>query len=261
MAALPPELTRTGLPVPATDSDNLDTLEAACHVWLAAAASPLPAGRVAQYEALLDTVERGRYERIRFDRDRRLYLVSHALVRRVLSGYAAVDPAAWRFSATGGGRPEIAAPVLPRRLRFNLSHTDGLAACVVTLEHDCGVDVERVGARRSMAAIAARMFAAPEQRDLASLQDPAAYRERFFTYWTLREAWGKARGGGLAQLPRSAWFAPGDTADITLLGADGADAWRWHCVSLKPTADHRLAVVVRLPQQVQQPVVCRFLEP
>lgn len=247
--------------MPATASSDLKALRTEIHVWLAATDAPDAAARLDDYAAMLDTDELARCHRFRFERDRRLYLVAHALVRRALSHYAHADPSDWRFARGAHGRPEIAAPVLPVCLRFNLSHTRGLAACVVTLDQDCGIDVESVGARRNMPAIAARMFAAPEQRDLQSLQGRAGYAERFFTYWTLREAWCKARGTGLADADRATWFERRGDRDVVLHAAGGSGAGDWQCASLQPTTGHRLAVVVRRVGRTERPVVCRELTP
>ena len=95
------------------------------------------------------------------------------------------------------GRPEILdRPAGVPDLRFNLSHTDGLIACAVTIGREVGVDVEHVG-RRLTHDIAGRFFAPREVADLKSL--PVAEQPRvFFDYWTLKEAYIKARGFGLA---------------------------------------------------------------
>ena len=42
-----------------------------------------------------------------FERDRRSFLMTRALVRTILSRYATVAPADWRFIANVHGRPEI----------------------------------------------------------------------------------------------------------------------------------------------------------
>jgi hypothetical protein len=81
-------------------------------------------------------------------------------------------------------------------LRFNISHTDGLIACAVTIGREVGVDVET---RRPslLHDVAGRHFAPREVSDLRSL--PELEQDRvFFDYWTLKEAYIKARGFGLA---------------------------------------------------------------
>lgn len=238
-------------------------LDSEVHVWLARPEAVTDAACLTRYTAMLDTRERGRYRRFLFENDRRLFLVSHALVRRVLSGYVDVDPSAWRFAGGRHGRPEIAAPRPPVNLRFNLSHTDGLAACVVTLEHACGIDVEKIEDRARMQAVAAKVFAGPEQRDLRRLEGTPAYQPRFFAYWTLREAWYKALGTGLAHADRTVWFELDEGGVTRMCGAGERDGGTgvWQTAVLRPTAAHMLAVAVRGADNVSKRIVCRFVEP
>jgi 4'-phosphopantetheinyl transferase len=220
-------------------------LDGELHVWLADPDAVHDPGRLEAYRSMLADDELARLRRYRFERDRHLYLVAHALVRVVLSRYAAVPPRAWRFTANRYGRPEIVAPLLPVALRFNLSHTPGLTACVVTREHDCGIDVERISAQRNSRGVAERMFPPQEWQRLAALA-PAAAVEQFFAYWTLHEALGKALGEGLARTGRQYVFDGQGTGDYMVATADGAvPADDWWCSVLRPAPQHLLAVAVR----------------
>ncbi len=136
--------------------------------------------------------------RLVFDRDRR------ALPADARAGaHDAVALRAGRRRRTGsssptctaGPRSSIGPPACPD-LRFNISHTDGLIACAVTIGREVGVDVEHVG-RRLTHDVAGRFFAPREVADLRALPDDEQQRV-FFDYWTLKEAYIKARGFGLA---------------------------------------------------------------
>jgi 4'-phosphopantetheinyl transferase len=156
-----------------------------------------------EWRELLSPEERARGDRYLFPRNRHEHLVAHALKRQALSRFApSVDPRDWRFVAGEHGKPSIVEPAC--RLRFNLSHTDGLVACLVALEAEVGVDVEQTARRSDTVGIADRFFAVPEVEALRALPE-SAQRARFFEYWTLKEAYIKARGMGLA-LP---WAASG----------------------------------------------------
>ncbi|MGB5473429.1 MAG: 4'-phosphopantetheinyl transferase superfamily protein [Gammaproteobacteria bacterium] len=235
----------------------VDALESEVHVWLARPDAVTDAAYLADCIAMLGDDERERYRRFRFEKDRHLFLVAHALVRRVLSCYVDVGPADWHFVSGAHGRPEVAAPPLPVNLRFNLSHTSGLAACVVTLNDACGIDAERLDRRPRMRAIAAKLFAGPEVQDLLDREGSAVYHERFFTYWTLREAWCKALGTGLAHEDRSVWFDLDGCDAVRLHGAAG----QWQFAVQKPTTEHVLAIAVLGTDGIDKAVVSRFLEP
>ena len=151
-----------------------------------------------RFRALLTTEERARNQRFRQERHRHQDLVTRALVRHVLSQYATdLHPAEWIFSENHHGKPAIAGPAGAPRLSFNLSHTDGMLLCGVTQHHPVGVDVERIDRKTDVGAIADRFFSESEVNALLTLPEHAQ-TQRFFDYWTLKEAYIKARGLGLA---------------------------------------------------------------
>jgi len=200
---------------------------------------------LAQYAAVLSPEETRRCQRLRFENDRHQFLVSHAWVRHVLSIYADLSPAAWTFTLNAHGRPDIAESVTDLPLRFNLTHTKGLAACLVSLDAACGIDAETLSLPANASGIARKMFAANEQRALASLQG-AAYVSRFFGYWTLREAYCKAVGLGLSAPMETFAFEYEETLPIRIrFSADTPDTtrdWQFGLVHLLPT--HLLAMAL-----------------
>ena len=213
-----------------------------------------------QYLRLLSPDEHERMARFVFERDRVRFLLTRALVRTTLSRYAPVAPADWHFIANAHGRPEILdRPAGVPDLRFNLSHTDGLIACAVTIGREVGIDVEHVG-RRLTQDVAARFFAPAEVAHLQSL--PADQQERvFFDYWTMKEAYIKARGFGLA-LPLGDFafhFAPDQPPTITIEPSLQDDPATWQFQQDWPTPIHRLGLAIRrtgddLPVRTRQVV-------
>src|SRR4051812_6854484 len=95
-------------------------------VWFTPVNGLIPLERSASYLPLLDAGERACHDAFRFDGDRHLYRVSHALLRRTLSRYDALPPESWRFELGAFGRPRIAGANI-KRLSFSLTHTKGLA--------------------------------------------------------------------------------------------------------------------------------------
>ena len=213
--------------------------------------------RIERCTALLSADELARMARFRFAADRLRYLFAHALVRTTLSRYAPrTPPARWRFRVNAYGRPEIAAePDAPEAapLRFNLSHTAGLVACVVARGRDVGIDVEHLWPPTFDLGIAAHHFARAERDGLEAL--PAeARRERFFAIWTLKEAYIKARGMGLAlPLDRFAFELDGLGAlsdapaeiHVRFEPDMNDDDARWLFARLRPTSAHALAVAAQ----------------
>ena len=141
--------------------------------------------------------ERKRHQRFHFERDRRLFVATRALVRTVLSSYAAVAPADWRFGVGEHGKPRVVHPAVRPLIHFNLANTPGLVVCLVSIAHQrIGVDAERTD-HQTETPPADWCFSASEVKALRTL--PAfTQSQRFFAYWTLKECYVKARGLGLA---------------------------------------------------------------
>lgn len=241
----------------------LTQLESQVHVWFARPEAATDPARLACYASMLSAAEKTRHQRFHFDRDRHLFLVSHALVRRVLSSYVDVEPSGWQFSSNDFGRPGIVNPDVPRTLRFNLSHTAGLAACVVTLNADCGIDAERIHVRGDQMGIARKMFAAPELAELKKLRGQA-FLERFLVYWTLREAYCKALGVGIAHAGRGFCFEAGNDGSYGIRfesPSGGGHDMHWRFTIIRPGADHMVAVAVRSEDLSGREVVQRFIVP
>jgi 4'-phosphopantetheinyl transferase len=152
---------------------------------------------LAAYHTVMAPDEAQQQARYRFLTGRKEYLVTRALVRSVLSAYAPILPKDWKFIRNKHGRPEVAGPHGAPRIRFNLSNTKGLIVCLVAKDRELGVDVEDIHRTGETVAIADRFFSPIEAAELVR-QPPHRQRDRFFDYWTLKEAYIKARGMGLA---------------------------------------------------------------
>lgn len=203
--------------------------------------------RLEHLETLLLPDERVRVERIVVPRARREQVLTRIFLRQVLSRYAPVAPQAWRFDENAHGRPHIAGPALERRIDFNLSHTAGLIVCLVGLERVLGVDVEDAERGRRNVEIAERFFSPSEAAELRSLPEQAQGR-RFLHYWTLKEAYIKARGMGLA-LPLSQFSFHLDALPAVRISFDPRlddDPAAWWFELSEPTPRHQLALALRL---------------
>ncbi len=169
-----------------------------------------------------------------FERHRVLYAVSHAFMRSVLRQYLGREENAIDIVRSDRGRPELR----DGSLRFNLSHTEGIALVGVTRSSDIGVDVERVDDRRRVSDLTRAVFTPAEQ----NIWDGEA--ETFFSRWTLKEAYAKARGLGLSLGLQDFGF---DLTEPPILHCgnelDDPDDWRF--LSFQPLPGYRGAGAVR----------------
>ena len=206
--------------------ENLAALRAGqAHVWLTLA--PAVSDEEKLVWEMLSDAERKRAEKFHQAANCAEFVRAHALVRAALSRYHPVAPGAWQFGHSPQGKPFISGPAAAPPLQFNLSHTRGLAACVVTLDAAAGVDVEAIEPQADLLAVARQFFAPAAVQALENLSG-AEQTIRFYEHWTRLEACAKASGTGLA---------------TTSPAAEMAGEWR--CWQQRVSPDHMLAAAVR----------------
>ena len=226
------------------------------HVWLAQPALSDHAQLEARYLSLLSADEREQHRKFHFAKDRHSYVAAHALIRLVLSRYAALPPEQIRFSRGKNGKPCAELPAPYTALTCNLSHTAGLVGCVIARGRECGIDIETRRPLDDMDGIARLMFSTAERRHLASLAEPAR-QHHFFALWTLKEAYAKATGDGIGSDLTQVSFTVDNDAVSCRIGT-GATQGGWWFHSSSPSSEHALAVALRSPPNNTTIVVKEF---
>jgi len=114
------------------------------HSWCASLdVSPETCARL---YATLTPDERSRSAHFQFERDRQRFIAAHGVLRDLLGRYLQTQPGRIRFVYNAFGKPEVS-PEFGNRLRFNLSHSGGLALIAIATASNVGVDVEYMQAR------------------------------------------------------------------------------------------------------------------
>jgi len=135
-------------------------------------------------------------------RQRRLWARSRGVLRALLGRYLREDATAIELAVGAHGKPELtSAADSPRKLFFNLSHSQHLALYAFTAAGAIGVDVEvaddaSVGRGTDHVALAGRTFGDVQARRLDALE-PTAREHEFLRLWTRHEAELKRRGTGI----------------------------------------------------------------
>jgi len=197
----------------------------------------------AECHAALSPEEKDRAGRFVQERHRQQYILAHGLLRFALSEVQSqVAPSDWSFCRDRYGRPFVASPATARPVYFSLSHTDGCVACAVSGFERVGVDVERIQQRGSLWDVVSRACSAEEIETLRGLA-PEQFVERFFDYWTLKEAYLKAMGRGLSlPLDQLSILISPDGIAVSLAAGMKDDAADWHFHRKSPSPHHRLAI-------------------
>lgn len=219
-------------------SSSLSLQPGEVHVWRLVLDAP-----VEPYLELLQPDELARANRFYFEKDRKHFTVARGFLRLLLGRYLQTDPALLMFSYGAYGKPSLESE---QTLRFNMSHSHGMALYALTEAREIGVDIERIRADFTSDDIARRFFSPFEVERLCGL--PSADRvEGFFKCWTRKEAYIKATGRGLSQAldDFDVTLGPGENA-MLLRNEDGSHE-RWTMVDVEVGPGYAGALAVEGP--------------
>jgi 4'-phosphopantetheinyl transferase len=219
---------------------EMDLPRSEVHVWRARLDQP---HALANWLNTLAPDERERAARFHFQKDRDHFITARALLRAILSTYLKVRPDHLSFGYTAHGKPFLVG-ANGGDVRFNVSHSHGLALFAVARGRDLGVDLEYMRPEVAGEQIAERFFSATEVASLRAL--PVSQQtEAFFNCWTRKEAYIKARGEGLShplhQFDVS--LVPGEPAALLQTRDAANEVSRWAMLELAPGAGFRAALV------------------
>ena len=223
-------------------SGRLDDLTpGALHVWRILLRQSEDVARALEKHLAMDELRRA--DRYRHERDRTRYVVAHGVLRELLADYTAQTPRNISFGHTVAGKPFLIDDKGEQRLRFNLSHSGEWAIVGLALSTDVGIDIEQIDSDVSVEAVAERFFSRSEfeaLREVPSEQRTVA----FFTAWTRKEAYLKARGEGIADR-LSSFSVSVDPEQIPILLTDSIDAYatlHWRIYDLDTAPGYAAAI-------------------
>jgi 4'-phosphopantetheinyl transferase len=208
------------------------------HVWIASLEGSQESLNF--YTGLLRKEEIATASRYVFRRDREHFILCRGILRELLGRYLLVSGESIELSSARNGKPKLAEKVQNLDLRFNLSHSHGLAIFAFSIGMELGIDAEFIRDDIEAEEIAQRYFSSAEREELSRLKDENRSRG-FFLCWTRKEAYVKALGKGL-EIPLDSFsvtLTPGARARLT-----AEDASRWTLHSLKLGTDWVSALVV-----------------
>lgn len=188
--------------------------------------------------------------------DQELYVVAHLLLRKALTSLCPlISFSQWSFVKNKYGRPEISPELynyynkkhIHPKIRFNLSHTRNMAACIIVNDIDCGIDVELTTRMNNTLLLAERYFAKNEVADIYSIPSMENKRLRFFEYWTLKESYIKAKGMGLSLPLEKFSFSMKDNLITIKFDDDLEDIpEEWQFFQMKISKEHILACALQI---------------
>jgi 4'-phosphopantetheinyl transferase len=162
-----------------------------------------------------------------------------------LGGYLKQPPETIEFVYGPKGKPTLLPSANPEEIQFNMAHSDGLAAIVVTRRFRIGVDIELVRPIPEVEDLVEQFFSQNEAaafRGLPEIERSVA----FFNLWTRKEAWLKATEEGITQLLNAVEvsFIPRERARFLRLPAGYCTPDAWSLFDVSPRAGVIAAVAV-----------------
>jgi 4'-phosphopantetheinyl transferase len=171
--------------------------------------------------AFLSEEDQARIRGFSLEARRQEYLWSRLLLRQLAAFYLKKDPGKLRFGLRKGGKPILEGS----RLRFNLSHSQGLIACSFS-RHEVGVDIEKIDlspeALQRGRRLAERYFS-KQENDFLRAQPLKTRGLAYFQIFTMKEAYVKASGHGLS--------LPFNLFSIPLIFGRSCQSGRWSWLS------------------------------
>jgi|CXWL01.1.fsa_nt_gi 4'-phosphopantetheinyl transferase len=203
-----------------------------------------PPLRLDHLRELLSPDERARADRFRFEIHRRRFTAGRGLLREALGRWLGAEPRSLVFRYGAKGKPSLSTPSAPD-LRFNLSHSQDLGLLAVAWGRELGVDVEACRPLEDAAGLVERFFAPGERAAFSALQAERRLAG-FYSGWTRKEAYVKARGDGLS-LPTTSFemtVDPDGPAALLAFAAEPTEVERWTFTALDPAPDFLGALAV-----------------
>jgi len=187
----------------------------------------------------LSTDELFRANRFNSGLHRRRFIVARSTLRILISRYLNCEISSIELITDAKGKPSVKKPTT--ELTFNVSHSHELALYGFGSSRAIGIDVERVRTDVSELAIAKRFFSTDEIEKIENLSEKDR-RKGFFSCWTRKEAYLKARGVGIGGGLKSFSVTCGYDEEVRLI--KGAGVENWEMLALIPDSKYTAAICV-----------------
>jgi 4'-phosphopantetheinyl transferase len=173
-----------------------------------------------------------------------MFLLGRVMARALVGRALGVAPTGWTWAEGPRGRPDVAGDRGTPPISFNLAHSGGLVVCAIARGLTVGVDVEDRRRASIGRELAARACTAEELAAIEAAGEDG-WRDCFLRHWTLKEAYLKGRGLGIAQHLTDVAFAEGDgqaAPRLVLHRALAGDDARWAFALRELAPAHYVAV-------------------
>ncbi|GBG31077.1 L-aminoadipate-semialdehyde dehydrogenase-phosphopantetheinyl transferase [Hondaea fermentalgiana] len=228
--------------------------EAPVQAWALSVARWAPEDAVrAKLEEGLQPEEKERVRKFRFEVDRNRALAGRVMTREMAAKMLSVAPAMIVLQRTEMGKPFVAQPD-PGSFSFNLSHHGDWVVLMAHPSRCVGVDIMKYEDPKGSRSIedfftTMRSSFTPGEWERIRLGDKddalgSAHLQRFYKYWSLKEAYLKAIGIGIGFGLQRASFFLDETSGLAKLDLDGVRDTKFTFRLSELDSEHCVAVAI-----------------
>ncbi|MDY6822123.1 MAG: 4'-phosphopantetheinyl transferase superfamily protein [Deferribacterota bacterium] len=167
------------------------------HIWIINTTNEIVEKNFNVYYNLLNEREKKRFERYKFNKDKRRFVFSRGILRYLISKYLNIEARNVSIIYDNRGKPKLGGGINKINLNFNISHSKDLILFVFVLDSQIGVDVEYIDRCRDVVSIARNFYNKDEYNIIQGSDNNEKYLI-FYRLWTFKEAMLKAYGTGLS---------------------------------------------------------------
>lgn len=142
---------------------------------------------------VLSEDERKKADQFKFNLHADRYILSRGILRYLLGRYLQMPSSQVQIEYNAFGKPYCSGKVV----FFNASHSENLLIVGISKSGDLGVDMEFMNRNMEEMLIANRFFSAAEIQQF-NILEASGKMEAFYSCWTKKEAYIKAKGKGLS---------------------------------------------------------------
>ncbi len=168
---------------------------------------------------------------------------ARVFLKQILARYTGRPADTIQFTENRYGKPKLICGFTDPPVCFNLSHSGHVAVCALTLTHDIGVDIEDM--QRTIDLSIADRFFSNQEAQAIDRAAPSLKQSLFYRFWTLKEAYAKATGRGLAMgLDQFSFVLDSPEIQVVFHPPDENRSGQWQFFQFSPMPGYMAAVAV-----------------
>ena len=167
------------------------------------------------------------------------YVISHGILRYILSYYTTQLPENIKFYSNEYGKPFL----VNNDLYFNMSYSKDLVCYVISFEYVVGIDLEFRDKNLNIDELVNTTFTMAEHNFYTSLPKEEK-KDFFYTLWTIKESIVKAAGYGLSYPINTIEAKSSASSQKIILCKKGTQGQKFHSFSLGLFLDYSCSIAI-----------------